>query len=142
MRFTVKAKLASSFGLIIVLSMIAGGVAYLKLTDMMVGSEHLVARAERMQKGSQIEIDLLSQVRAEKNAIIAPENESDAFIAEALRLRDVNIKLRNEVHAIASETGKKLLEKYAATYEKMNSEQDLTFRLIKTDRPKAADRTV
>ncbi|MHA0111131.1 hypothetical protein ACXYUI_28965, partial [Klebsiella pneumoniae] len=73
MRFTVKAKLASSFGLIIVLSMVAGGVAYLKLTDMMMGSEALIARAARMQMGAQIEINLLMQVRAEKNAIIAPE---------------------------------------------------------------------
>ena len=31
MRFTVKAKLASAFGAIIVLSMITGGVAYFKL---------------------------------------------------------------------------------------------------------------
>ena len=59
MRFTVKAKLASSFGLIIVLSMVAGGVAYLKLTDMMMGSEALIARAARMQMGAQIEINLL-----------------------------------------------------------------------------------
>ena len=66
MRFTVKAKLASAFGLIIVLSMVAGGIAYLKLTDMISGSEALISRANRMQMGAQIEINLLSQVRAEK----------------------------------------------------------------------------
>jgi len=142
MRFTVKAKLASAFGFVIALSMVTGGVAYLKLTDMIVGSEHLVARAERMQKGAQIEINLLSQVRAEKNAIIAPDNETDGFLAEIPKLRETNIKLRNEVHAIASENGKKLLDKYATTYEKMNSEQDQTIKLIKSDRARAADRTI
>ena len=34
MRFTVKAKLASAFGVVLLLSMAAGGVAYLKLTEM------------------------------------------------------------------------------------------------------------
>lgn len=142
MRFTVKAKLASSFGLIIVLSMIAGGVAYLKLTDMISGSEALISRANRMQMGAQIEINLLSQVRAEKNAIIAPENETDMFLADIPKMRAANNKLREEVYALASEGGKRLLEKFAAAYDKMNSEQDLTIKLIKTDRPKAADRTV
>jgi len=34
MRFTVKAKLASAFGVVILLSMIAGAVGYMKLADM------------------------------------------------------------------------------------------------------------
>ncbi|WP_035679124.1 methyl-accepting chemotaxis protein [Bradyrhizobium liaoningense] len=142
MRFTVKAKLASAFGLIIVLSMVAGGIAYLKLTDMIHGSEALISRANRMQMGAQIEINLLSQVRAEKNAIIAPENETDMFIADIPKMRAANNKLREEVYALASEGGKRLLEKFAVVYDKMNNEQDQTVKLIKTDRPKAADRTV
>ncbi|WP_454650470.1 methyl-accepting chemotaxis protein [Bradyrhizobium liaoningense] len=142
MRFTVKAKLASAFGLIIVLSGVAGGIAYLKLTDMVTGSEHLVARAARMQKGAQIEINLLGQVRAEKNAIIAPDNEVDAFVAEIPKIREANLKLREEVYAIASEGGKRLLEKFAVAYDKMNAEQDQTIKLIKTDHAKAADRTI
>ena len=142
MRFTVKAKLASAFGLIIILSMVAGGIAYLKLTDMIHGSEALISRANRMQMGAQIEINLLSQVRAEKNAIIAAENETDMFLADIPKMRAANNKLREEVYALASEGGKRLLEKFAVVYDKMNSEQDITIKLIKTDRPKAADRTV
>jgi methyl-accepting chemotaxis protein len=142
MRFTVKAKLASAFGLIIVLSMVAGGIAYLKLTDMISGSEALISRANRMQMGAQIEINLLSQVRAEKNAIIAAENETDMFLADIPKMRAANNKLREEVYAVASEGGKRLLEKFAVVYDKMNNEQDQTIKLIKTDRPKAADRTV
>jgi methyl-accepting chemotaxis protein len=142
MRFTVKAKLASAFGLIIILSMIAGGVAYLKLTDMIVGSEALISRANRMQMGAQIEINLLLQVRAEKNAIIAPENETDMFLADIPKFRAMNNKLKEEVYALASEGGKRLLEKFQVAYDKMNNEQDQTIKFIKTDRPKAADRTV
>ncbi|KAH2813539.1 hypothetical protein KXV85_004946, partial [Aspergillus fumigatus] len=141
MRFTVKAKLASAFGLIIILSMIAGGVAYLKLTDMIVGSEALISRANRMQMGAQIEINLLLQVRAEKNAIIAPENETDMFLADIPKFRAMNNKLKEEVYALASEGGKRLLEKFQVAYDKMNNEQDQTIKFIKTDRPKAADRT-
>jgi len=50
MRFTVKAKLASAFGVVILLSMVAGGVAYLKLNDMAGTTEHLTARAGRLAK--------------------------------------------------------------------------------------------
>ena len=74
MRFTVKAKLASAFGLVIVLSMVAGGVAYMKLGDMMATADSMVLRAKRMEKAMEIEKDVLIQLRAEKNAIIGSES--------------------------------------------------------------------
>ena len=43
MRFTVKAKLASAFGAVIILSMITGGVAYVKLNQLAATSADLVA---------------------------------------------------------------------------------------------------
>ena len=46
MRLTVKAKLAGAFGIVIILSMIAGGVGYMKLSDMVATAENLVARAK------------------------------------------------------------------------------------------------
>lgn len=70
MRFTVKAKLASAFGVIIVLSGVAGGVAYMKLGDMMATADSMVLRANRMEKATQIEKDILLQLRAEKNSIL------------------------------------------------------------------------
>ena len=48
MRFTVKAKLACAFGVIIVLSAVAGTMAYTKLGDMVFGMNDLVARAGRI----------------------------------------------------------------------------------------------
>lgn len=70
MRFTVKAKLATAFGLVIVLSGLAGGVAYMKLGDMMTTADSMVLRANRMEKATQIEKDILLQLRAEKNAVL------------------------------------------------------------------------
>ena len=45
MRFTVKAKLASAFATIIALSVITGGVAYLKLSELSATNRELVNRA-------------------------------------------------------------------------------------------------
>jgi methyl-accepting chemotaxis protein len=97
MRFTVKAKLASAFGVIIALSMVAGGVAYQKLGDMMSTTDTMVLRAKRMERAMEIEKQLLSQVRAEKNAIIGTEAEAAEFAAEALRSRESVLKTKDEV---------------------------------------------
>ena len=85
MRFTVKAKLASAFGLVIVLSMVAGGVAYVKLGDMMATADSMVLRAKRMEKAMEVEKDILVQLRAEKNAILATDSEIELA---AVQLRE------------------------------------------------------
>src|SRR6202012_6178301 len=71
MRFSFKAKLASAFGIIILLSMVTGGMAYLKLTNMITTSEELVSRAGRMEKAAELEKSILLQVRAEKNIMVS-----------------------------------------------------------------------
>jgi methyl-accepting chemotaxis protein len=65
MRFTVKAKLASAFGVVILLSMIAGGVAYVKLSDMASTTEGLVAAAGRIACGAVEKIVPLGQMPRE-----------------------------------------------------------------------------
>ena len=65
MRFTVKAKLASAFGVVILLSMIAGAVGYMKLADMVSTTELLVSRAGRMEKAAELKEGILFLVRAE-----------------------------------------------------------------------------
>jgi len=92
MRFTVKAKLASAFGLVIVLSMVAGGVAYTKLGDMMATADSMVLRATRMEKATQIEKDILLQLRAEKNSILGTEAQAEQFAADAAKIRDQALK--------------------------------------------------
>ncbi len=142
MRFTVKAKLASAFGLVIILSMVAGGVAYMKLGDMMATADSMVLRATRMEKATQIEKTILLQLRAEKNAILGTEGEAEQFAAEAARRREDAMKIRDEVYALASEAGRKLLDAFAATYAKMNAYQEETIRLAKTDKAKATERSM
>ncbi|MBR0835616.1 methyl-accepting chemotaxis protein [Bradyrhizobium manausense] len=141
MRFTVKAKLASAFGLVIVLSMVAGGVAYMKLGDMMATADNMVLRAKRMEKATEIEKHILIQLRAEKNAIIGNEGEVEQAAADAAKRREAAMKTKDEVYALASEAGKKLLDAFAVTYAKMNAYQEETIRIAKTDKVKAADRS-
>jgi methyl-accepting chemotaxis protein len=141
MRFTVKAKLASAFGLVIVLSMVAGGVAYVKLGDMMATADSMVLRAKRMEKATEVEKNILIQLRAEKNAIIGDEQEVELAAADAAKRRDAALKTKDEVYALASEAGKKLLDGFAVAYAKMNAYQEDTIRIAKTDKAKAADRS-
>ncbi|MDN3278498.1 methyl-accepting chemotaxis protein [Frankia sp. RB7] len=142
MRFTVKAKLASAFGVVILLSMIAGAVGYLKLSDMVGTAEHLVARAGRMEKAAELEKGILAQVRAEKNSILASDAEYDLFVADLVKMRESLQKSKDEIYAAASESGRKLLDGFSAAYAKMNAYQDETVRLAKTDKAKATDRSM
>ncbi|MCK1722024.1 methyl-accepting chemotaxis protein [Bradyrhizobium sp. 141] len=142
MRFTVKAKLATAFGLIIVLSGVAGGVAYMKLGDMMATADSMVLRASRMEKATQVEKDILLQLRAEKNSILGTEAQAEQFAADAARLREQATKTKDEVYALASEAGRKLLDGFAVSYAKMNAYQEETIRLAKTDKLKATERSM
>ncbi|WP_027532870.1 methyl-accepting chemotaxis protein [Bradyrhizobium sp. WSM3983] len=142
MRFTVKAKLASAFGAIIVLSMVAGGVAYMKLGDMMATADSMVLRATRMEKATQIEKDILLQLRAEKNSILGTEAQAEQFAADAVKLRENATKTKDEVYALASEGGKKLLDSFVVAYAKMNAYQEETIRLGKIDKAKATERSM
>src|SRR5689334_8324307 len=139
MRFTVKAKLASAFGVVILLSMIAGGVAYLKLNDMAGTTEHLSARAARLARVAELQEHALLQVRAEKNAILATDPVAqDKFIAQIAQSREEVSKVKEEVYRGASEAGKKLIDAFAVAYSHANTVQDETLKLAKVDKAKAA----
>jgi methyl-accepting chemotaxis protein len=142
MRFTVKAKLASAFGIIIVLSAVAGTVAYFRLSDMVATAEALVARAARMEKATELEKGILLQIRAEKNSIVAPENESAKFVTEVSQVRQTVLSTKDEIIASASETGRKVIESFAATYANLNMVQDQTLKLAQVDKAKAAERSM
>ena len=142
MRFTVKAKLASAFGVVILVSGIAGAISYLKLNEMVATAESLVSRASRMEKAGELEKGILLQVRAEKNAILAPEQDSDRFIAEIGKTREQVLKTKDEIHAVATEAGRKLIEGFTTAYVAMNVAQDQTMQLAKTDHAKATERSL
>ncbi|WP_027580052.1 methyl-accepting chemotaxis protein [Bradyrhizobium sp. Ai1a-2] len=142
MRLTVKAKLAGAFGLVILLSMVAGAVGYVKLGDMVNTAETLVSRAGRMEKAAELEKGILLQVRAEKNSIIASEKNYDQFVAELAKIREQLLKTRDEIYAGATDRGKKLIDAFSAAYVKLNAYQDETVRLAKVDKLAATDRSM
>ncbi|MEY9182595.1 methyl-accepting chemotaxis protein [Bradyrhizobium sp. USDA 326] len=142
MRVTVKAKLATAFGVVILLSMIAGGVAYLKLNDMVATAEHLSARAGRLAKVGELQEAVLLQVRAEKNTILAAEADQDKFIGQIAQLRERAMKVKDEVYSSASETGRKMIETFAIAYANSNAVQDQTLALAKQDKARATERSM
>jgi methyl-accepting chemotaxis protein len=143
MRLTVKSKLAGAFGIVIILSMVAGGMAYLKLSDMVATAENLVASAGRMEKAAELEKGVLLQVRAEKNMIVSTsDNEAEKFAAEIGTIRASVAKTRDEIYAVATEGGKRLLEHFASGFVGMNAAQDETIKLAKLDKAKAAEHSM
>jgi len=143
MRFTVKAKLASAFGVVILLSMIAGAVGYMKLSDMVGTTELLVSRAGRMEKAAELKEGVLLLVRAEKNSILAATDaEYDEFLADLAKNREALTKSKDEIYAAASESGKKLMDNFSTAFAKLNAYQDETVRLAKADKAKALDRSI
>ncbi|WP_316205483.1 MULTISPECIES: methyl-accepting chemotaxis protein [unclassified Bradyrhizobium] len=142
MRFTIKAKLACAFGVIIVLSMAAGGIAYMKLSDMIANADSMALRAKRMEKAAEIEKEILIQLRNEKNAVLGTEQQAEQFVADTAKSREVTQKTRDEVYGLASETGRKLLDGFSSAYSRMMAFQDETFKLARTDKAKATERTM
>jgi methyl-accepting chemotaxis protein len=142
MRFTVKAKLASAFGVIILLLMAAGGLAYMKLNDMIATADSLVSRSTRIELAAELEKGILLQVRAEKNMILAPDADSDRFLAEIAKTREHIAKTKDEIHAMATEEGKRLVEGFGTAYAHMNSLEDEALKLARVDRTKAAERSM
>src|SRR6266702_4441898 len=142
MRFTVKAKLASAFGVVLLLSMAAGGLAYVKLSEMIDTADSLVSRANRMERAAELEKGILLQVRAVKNLIVAPESESERFLTEIVKQRETLAKLKEEIQASASSEGKRLLDAFGASYARMNAVQDEALKTARTDKAKAAERSM
>jgi methyl-accepting chemotaxis protein len=141
MRFTVKAKLASAFGVVIILSIFTGGLAYVKLNQLAATSADLVARAGRGAKAAEVQAAVLNEVRAQKNLILAPSDADIAeYAAEIKKQRANALRLRDEVASgVKTETGRRLLEKFTTTYEKMVAIEDNTAKLAELNSANRAD---
>lgn len=128
MRLTIKAKLAGAFGVIIALSMAAGGLAYSSLSEMTQTQARIIEQSKRVNAASDLTRNIVVQIRAEKNAIIAAEQaDVERFIADAIRVRGETEKLHGELHALASAEGKALLDKAAAQNRQFVAAQDRLF---------------
>ena len=128
MRLTIKAKLAATFGVVIALSMAAGGLAYVKLSDMTETQSAILTQAKRLDSAVELVADLNALVRSEKNAIIASEDAEIArHIAEAARLRGEVERMHADLHKVASEHGKRELDAAAAKRKVFFEEQEKAF---------------
>src|ERR1700739_4453316 len=135
MRFTVKAKLACAFGVVILLSMTAGGVAYVKLSDMVATAESLVSRSGRIEKAAELEKDILLQVRVEKNILVSTSDaETEQFVTEMGKIRASAAKTKDEIYATATDAGKKLMDRVGTVYSQMNAVQDQIIKFARTDK--------
>src|ERR1700753_3836407 len=110
MRFTIKTKLAGAFGAVILLSAITAGVGFVGVSETVSTTEAITGAAGRSDKASMLKEYLLLQVRAEKNVLLEEkEADVDRFVGEANNQRTAFAKKRDEIYAVASETGKKML---------------------------------
>jgi methyl-accepting chemotaxis protein len=140
MRFSVKAKLAGAFGAVIVLSMITGAVAYIKLNELAAASTFLVDRAARIEKADEIQTSVLKQVQADKDMIIASTDAEIAeYAAEIKKQRQNALRLRDELLIGATEGGAKFLDKFTTAYGKMNVVEDDTIKLAALNSANRAD---
>lgn len=125
MRLTVKAKLAGAFGVVILLSAITGGIAYVKLTQLAETSEGLVSRSQRIDKAGELQNNILYQTRAQRDIIIAStEAELQKVADEVKQYRKDALRIRDEIAAVATEAGKRMIEKFSTAYDKMNATED------------------
>jgi methyl-accepting chemotaxis protein len=127
MRLTVKAKLAGAFGVVIVLSMITGGIAYTKLTALDETQQRIVGQAGRMKKAADVMDSLQGQQRAEVRMIEAVSDKDtqsnyDTMIARRTKV----LKLRDDLYGMASDGGKRVLDQSAAPIKHMNELEDQT----------------
>jgi methyl-accepting chemotaxis protein len=132
MRFTIKAKLATAFGVIITLSMVAGGLSYQELAKMEMSQQTIIGQGQRISKIAEIQSQLQAQVRAEKNAILASETKDIEAAATEMMTRRANAaRVTAELYAIASPEGKRLIDQATAKSKVLNDVQDETVRNAK-----------
>lgn len=125
MRLTVKAKLAGAFGVVILLSAITGGIAYVKLTQLAETSEGLVSRSQRIDKAGELQNNILYQTRAQRDIIIASTDAELQKVADEVKqYRKDALRIRDEIAAVATEAGKRMIEKFSTAYDKMNATED------------------
>src|SRR5450756_241546 len=141
MRFTVKAKLASAFGAVTILSMITGGIAYTKLTALDVSEQGLVTQAERMKKSSDLINQVQAQLRAELRMILATtDKESIENQRLIIDRRAKSLKNRDDLYSLATENGKRHIEQINPKLQRFNElqEQSSKFALLNSSNHAAA----
>ncbi|MFY7960302.1 MAG: HAMP domain-containing protein, partial [Elsteraceae bacterium] len=129
---TIKAKLASAFGVIIILSMITGGMSYFRLSEMADAQTALIRQSERIEKIHEQFEAILSTIRFEKNAILSTSGrEAEQHLASLMEYRNLATKAKDESFALASEEGRLRLARITAAFDRFSAIQDETLRLAR-----------
>jgi methyl-accepting chemotaxis protein len=121
MRFTVKAKLASAFGAVIVLSMITGGIAYDKLSVLDDSQQQILTQSMRKKMSSELVDAIQEQQRAEMRMILAVTDKETADEDKAMIERQGHaLKVRDELYGLATATGKTIIERATTKLKQFN----------------------
>jgi methyl-accepting chemotaxis protein len=138
MRFTVKAKLASAFGAVIILSMITGTIAYVKLSSLDESQERVVAQAGRLKKAADLMDAIQGQQRSETRMIHASsDKEAQEFYNTMISRRDKVLKVRDELYGKASEAGKQILDLAIVKIKLMNDLEEQAAKLMLSNKESA-----
>jgi methyl-accepting chemotaxis protein len=137
MRISVKTKLAGAFGLVVVLTMVVGSVAYIKLSTMNETIERIVSkRAVLQQLSEETAINVFKAIRAEKSAIISSDDtEMDGFKKTMLANRAEVHRLLGKAREVANSKNIALLdqvEQAAIAYEPIQ-DKTIAFTLLNSN---------
>jgi methyl-accepting chemotaxis protein len=126
MRLTIKLKLACTFGALVALFLLLGGVAYTRLEGMKATLDTLVnINAKRTLMAEDLKADLLQTLRAEKNAIIATSRtDTEAAVAEMTKYRGLARRQLSAINVLATDDGKSKLDNVGALLDRQSALQD------------------
>jgi len=132
MRLTIKTKLVGAFGTVILLSAAAGGLAYVKISEMSETQRELALWTKRVNATLEIVEHVNSSVRAEKNAILATTDvEVAGYVA---RVADQMAKATagmDEMVKFASPDGIQRIAEMKAGAQTYNAVQNEILRFAK-----------
>ncbi|KTS37892.1 hypothetical protein NS228_18295, partial [Methylobacterium indicum] len=132
MRLTIKTKLAASSGLLILLSLGAGGLAYTQLSEMGQAELALVAQGRQAIRAGELQEQIQAQIRSERNILLMTTDKDREFHIESLLTRRTDVqRLYREVSDGASERGRAMLASAEAAYKRLNQLQDEMIRLAR-----------
>ncbi|WNJ89978.1 methyl-accepting chemotaxis protein [Bosea sp. 685] len=127
MRMTIKTKLAGAFGVVIALSMAAGGLSYQKLSEMTETQSTLVTWTKRIEAIGTISDAFNVSIRSEKNAVLAAtDKDTESAAARAVERRNAAMTQKDELFRVASEEGRKYVAQITDKANRFAAVQDET----------------
>ena len=127
MRLTIKAKLAGAFGVVIALSMAAGGLAYVKLSEMTETQDRLISLSKRVSAVGDISDAFNRSIAAEKNAVLAAnQSDTEQSAAKSVEFRNAAIAQKDELLRGSGDVGKTYITQITEKANRLAVVQDET----------------